>query len=111
MATSIVFLLHLGYDIKSIEQMIQSTLESAIEQIEDKILNDPKERKRDRNTRSSHLPAGRVSQNVAQGKGREIGAAQLPSGPADDSRPRRARTLPPPQAHRRTGQASWLLNP
>lgn len=46
MATSIVFLLHLGYDIKSIEQMIQSTLESAIEQIEDNILNDPKERKR-----------------------------------------------------------------
>ena len=34
MATSIVFLLHLGYDIKSIEQ------------IEDNILNDPKERKR-----------------------------------------------------------------
>ena len=46
MATSIVFLLHLGYDIKSIEQMIQSTLESAIEQVEDNILNDPKERKR-----------------------------------------------------------------
>ena len=46
MATSIEFLLHLGYDIKSIEQMIQSTLESAIEQIEDKILNDPKERKK-----------------------------------------------------------------
>ena len=46
-AASVVFLLNLGFDIKTIEQMIQETLNSAIEQIKEKwkrrmeVLNSP----------------------------------------------------------------------
>ena len=36
-AASVVFLLNLGFDIKTIEQMIQETLNSAIEQIKEKL--------------------------------------------------------------------------
>ena len=37
MAGSVIFLLNLGFDIKTIEQMIQSTLESVIEQVQEKL--------------------------------------------------------------------------